>query len=246
MAQVGTVIGVNDDNTNKVEGLSRDSVNSINSIQFITTVASNVAVEFINSTNGNSTTKNLPSGWQQDDLCVIFDTAGSNSSTPSDVTPSGWTKFHTVAIGGGTWRIRLSMFGRILQSGDSAPTGLNGTTAERYVTAIYRPVDATISAFNGLYFDGNATSGDPGSISVNPAPGDLPGIYVGQTYGLQATSPTFPGTWDTSISTSDGLLHDVGYRIANAGDSDASETVDVNDSGVASGDQAGFIALTVA
>lgn len=200
-------------------------------------------VFFVDSTNGDSSTKSLPSIWSAGDLCIIWDTGLTNGSAPSDVTPSGWTKLHT-GSGGASWNSRQSIFARVLQGGDTAPTGLSGGSASRYVSVVFRVGSGTISSFSAAgSFGSSITDGDPAQQSIDMSSANKPLIAVGQIYTAQGGGHTWGGTW-TTLSTSSGL-HGARYEIFNTADSPGTNTVDVGDTGVNSGTLAGWVELTI-
>ena len=99
----------------------------------------------------------LPAGWQAGDLGLMLAAARSDAS-PASSTATGWTSLQTSQNG------QLTLFGRILQGGDTDPTITFSATSSHaaqiaaFYGDVWSPV-STIKAHGAFANDGNEAAG---------------------------------------------------------------------------------------
>jgi hypothetical protein len=196
--------------------------------------------EFIASTMTSSSSLTLPASISAGDLLVIFNSCTQPSTSPTLVTPSGFTN-----------KIDLPFF-RLSNSSRSAVHVKKATGSEDgssvtcmsgdIKTAVclqFRPVNFSISSVANITLSNLDSGGDyenPAFQTANTTGVKLPAIAMGQasSYTKSATvpfstqSPTFDGTIQTSYTNTHQQI--VGYRIQN--DVVTSQTIDMTDQGI--------------
>lgn len=189
--------------------------------------------EYLAST-GTGTSITIPAVARVGDVCLVFNKAeGPASTTPADVTPSGFTKLATDAVTSGSQpNVRGSVFCKILVDGDpgSSVTGLDGATEEEWIVIVlYGNKRPAGFATNSINEDGR--TGNPGVQTIS-ASGEtnLPAVAFALYAANNAVNPR---TSSVTMNEEQGNSTDLyaKFLIYNDGDTPANTTVDMDDEG---------------
>lgn len=174
------------------------------------------------SATSSAATITIPATAQAGDLAVLFDLARDIVSTPTLVTPSGWTTISDLT--GGRGAAVLSY--KILAAGEpgSTITGMDGNSADAKSLVVFRATP-TLAGVAVQDLGEQYTTDNPGA-QTKAAVTAYPYVIYGVCGGLSAL-PTWASAWYSNTGS-------VGYQryawqIFN--DTGASVSVDCNDSG---------------
>jgi hypothetical protein len=192
---------------------------------------------FITSTINNSSSITIPSTANSGDFAVLFDFAGdSDFFGISSASPNGWTRILNNDYTDLDNSLRTIISYKILSSSDpnSNITGMNDGY-ELKTLLIFRP-DFEINEVSYVE-DGNITSGNPPSQSLNMA-GILPAVIaISHSVSQGAVAPSF--TSSVTMNQIDNILTSnvrqfVKYLAYNTNStiSPSNITVDMSDGGV--------------
>lgn len=145
-------------------------------------VSAPVVLELTYIAKSTATTANvgLPSGWQDGDFAVLFDGAQSPTTAPASVTPAGWTNVRDDFLNT-TASLRGMISYRVLQSGDSGPTGMAGATSEIKSILIFRPTVA-IASVSAIVTNGQVTNSAPTTQTIGISTAVAPCVIVGHAF----------------------------------------------------------------
>lgn len=206
-----------------------------------TDVTSNTISLFASAVS-NTSTITVPSGVEAGDFMVLFDIAFNASTTPTLVTPSGFTA--AVNNTGNNGRIATS-YKQVLSSADAETTltGMNGTTSNNKILLVFRGTSGY--GFGSLLFNSGISSS---SISANDIGLEVVDSYaqgitvtVGAFYGSSGITPgtdiNFSGA--TFVQGVSNVFY-AGYRIYTQATTDAKiGEIVLNDRGI-NGYSAGY------
>lgn len=169
------------------------------------------------------------------DLAVLFDYAYQNISSPSEVTPSGFS-VHVNQAGSATVYYRVMISSKICTGSESGNlTGMNGGTRNSKVLLIFSGGIASRASSTWNY---QTTGGDPSSQSVTASGGAAPLIVFGMAGednaipSFSTASPAFDSIFTVNVMC-------VGYKIYNASPQDHS--IDMSDLGVINVISSGYL-----
>lgn len=174
------------------------------SAPYLAGLASVGSLSLISSNRSLTIPTNTIAGKTQGFLGVIWQTGFNNSSFPSDVTSTGWTRVSggTAILGGLYWRMNLQV--KSLSLSELGTTVipipyLNGANMNVALFGTNDNVPINLITFGSAGF----TSGTGAvSLPINPA-GDPNKtlLYISQMYNFSVpNSPTFSGTTATVLS----------------------------------------------
>jgi len=183
------------------------------------------------------------------DLLVIADKAQSTiGSTPTAVTPSGFTSVANSSIGssgsGTSWR---QMFSYKIANGSEANasiTGMNGSISDNKVMLVFRG-NVPIQTATPNTFGAQAVDTNPAAQSVTASGGTPPLIIFGIYGSSTAVDPrtfTVGGSSAKDGEVNSGTVLYVAWKIDISSPADAS--IDMDDEGNGNILQSGYIALT--
>lgn len=190
--------------------------------------AGNWTFTFVGSCVSNSTSLDFSSlsagSIAADDLAVYID-CSAGGSTPSAVTPSGFTNHINTTLGGA---LRGMVSTKKLLGSEGVITGMN-SVGNNKVGLVFRP-STPFTTVNALGISSEATTGDPASQVCDPSAETTSVILIGisaSDLGTAAFS-TFSPAADGTVATADADLL-VGYNIFNT--APQSTAIDMGDLG---------------
>ncbi len=196
------------------------------------------------SATSTGATITAPADIQAGDLLVLGDRAANVLSSPTAVTPSGWTNI--VNTSGAFNRQMFSYKIADGSEGSSTITGMNGDSTDRKVMVTFRGnipfATATPNTFGAQYTDGNPSAQTVASSGGTP-PLIIFGIY-GSDDNIDPRTFTVGGSAAKDGEVEQGNVPDiwVAWKIDVASSSDAS--IDMDDEFSGNCLQSGYIALT--
>jgi hypothetical protein len=165
---------------------------------------------------------------QANDVALFFDQA-NQGSTPTAVTPSGFTNIVN-SSGGSSPLARAMVSWKKLTGSEASVTGMNGGASDSKIGLVFRPsinfTTLTVSTpQNSGIIDTN-----PAAITVNPSAETIPVVLlgVGAVYQGNVTFSTASPAFDAEINLTNNDMR-VGYKIYNS--SPLSHSIDINDLG---------------
>lgn len=197
-----------------------------------------LTMSFVDSAISNAATITIPATAQAGDLAVLFDQAINTAGTPTEATPTNWTKLSSVAFG----IARGSNSYKILAEGEpgSIITGMDGNSSEAKVMFVFRgnvPI-TTVTPESPWHAQGS--SADPGGSTVLASGNAVPLVVVGACMSdagnaeFSTASPAF----DAEVEDAAGR-NNAGYKIYNS--SPADHSIDMADLGGHNFLQAGYL-----
>lgn len=139
---------------------------------------------------------------QNGDIAVLFDWAASAVSTPTAVTPTGFTNMCNAAI---STERAMSSFKRCDGTETGNITGMNGNVLDRKLLVILRPDIPIATANGGGGQNGALVSTDPPDIVVPASAAVAPVIVFGMYRSSGAVDPrTFTPAKDDEASADAG------------------------------------------
>lgn len=174
-----------------------------------------LSLSFIASNTSLSNTVVIPASAQEGDLAVMFDAAGNSS--PSAVTPSGWTNVANV----GTGFLRVEAHYRVLTAGlaGTPVTGMNDDE-EAKICMVFRPSRAIASVVSSTWTTQAAS--DPVAQTVSASGVAVPLVVFGAIGGHGVASVALTGSSPalTEVAANGTAKVRAGYKIYNALPSD--------------------------
>ncbi len=208
-----------------------------NSPSFPTTNVSTNTVSCVSTGASSSSTINIPSGVTTGDTVVLVDQALSSTSTPTAVTPSGFTSILTQS--GGTYGRYNISYKVITDPADAGTTltGMNGDTNKKIILVFRgsRGYSRTTSG-SDVSSGGFNTTATPSSVTVSDTSVDgyadgIPivfSMFYGSSGISTGTDTTFSGA--TYVAGPDNTFW-VGYKIYSQSTTSFSDTISMTDRG---------------
>lgn len=202
---------------------------------------------FVNSSVVEAASISLPAGSAAGDLGILLDgpTSGAGSSTPTGVTPSGFSLAADVGAAPDTAaRMRISY--KVLDAADitaGSVSGMTGATVSHKTFITLRP-NAPISSVTAGGVNGEVTAGNPVSQTIGASGGVGPLVLLGHISNFSAdASPTgtlvTSGTHIVAVTTNRRKTY---YEIQNS--SPADRTFDMGDVGALNAIQSCYLAVS--
>lgn len=182
------------------------------------------SLSFVASATSASSTITIPATAQAGDVAILYDVANSGS-TPTSVTPTGWT---AVRSDSATFS-RQNSSAAILSASDAGAT-ITGMTGSNWVNKsliVVRPnIPATAIVAAGA--NGEITASTPTDQTVSASAGSIPLVVVaGYTVNGTLGTLTFSPSQDATVSN--GIFQRLRYKIYNSTPADV--TVGMADGG---------------
>lgn len=183
------------------------------------------ALSFVASETSTASTITIPASAQEGDVAILYDVANSGS-TPTSVTPTGWTSIRSDA--GSISRQNSSAKVLVAADAGASITGMSGTNWENKTLIVVRP-NVPARSFVAAGANGETTSGTPANQTVTASAGSAPLIVVaGYTISGSFGTLTFSPTQDATVSN--GSFQRLRYKIYNSAPADV--TVGMSDAGL--------------
>ncbi len=206
-----------------------------NSPSFPTTNVSTNTVSCVSTGASSSSTINIPSGVTTGDTVVLVDQALSSTSTPTAVTPSGFTSMLTQS--GGTYGRYNISYKVITNPADAGTTltGMNGDTNKKIIL-VFRGSRGYSRTTSNISTGGFNTTATPSSVTVSDTSVDgyadgIPivfSMFYGSSGISTGTDTTFSGA--TYVAGPDNTFW-VGYKIYGQSTTSFSDTISMTDRG---------------
>lgn len=194
--------------------------------QFQDFAVGGIEMSFFNSATTTSTTVSWPGSLQAGDVAFVFNMNGGIGSVPTEVVPSGFTRFSTSTVAS---TARYTASSKILTGSESGSLTLQSGSSDRGIMLVFRGTQPiTNLAFSTIGLEGQ--SGNPSSQTVLSNTEVGPIIAFGCIAGLaSSTFSTETPSFSSVVATSNGHMR-VGHTIYNAVGT-SNHTIDMNDTG---------------